>query len=129
MEGCFKVWKEREVESKEYWSLYDFGTHRIVSLSVGATYGVTKIHDVFHVLLLWKYIADPTHVLGTQTIQLKEDLSYKEEPMQILDRKEQVLRTKTIPLVNVLRRNHKGEEPTWEDENQMKIKYPNLFFG
>ena len=88
---------------------------------------LSKIHDVFHVSLLRKYILDPTHVLETQPIQLNEDLSYEEEPVQILDRKEQVLRSKTIPLVKVLWRNHKVEEATWESEDQIKIKYPHLF--
>jgi len=88
---------------------------------------LSKIHDVFHVSLLRKYIPNPTHVLETQPIQVNEDLSYEEEPVQILDRKEQVLRTKTIPLVKVLWRNHQVEEATWESEEQMKIKYPHLF--
>lgn len=50
----------------------------------------------FHVSLLRKYIPDPTHILEAQPIQLKENLSYEEEPVQILCRKEQVLRNKTI---------------------------------
>uniref|UniRef100_UPI0030D6F8C9 hypothetical protein n=1 Tax=Picosynechococcus sp. (strain ATCC 27264 / PCC 7002 / PR-6) TaxID=32049 RepID=UPI0030D6F8C9 len=77
---------------------------------------LSKVHDVFHVSLLRKYIPDPTHILETQPIQINEDLSYEEEPVQILDRKEQVLRTKTIPLVKVLWRNHQAEEATWESE-------------
>ena len=60
---------------------------------------MSKIHNVFHVSVLRKYILDPTHVLVVQPIELKEDLSYEEEPVQILDEKEQVLRTKVIPLV------------------------------
>ena len=53
---------------------------------------LSKIHDVFHVSLLRKYIPNSTHVLEAQPIQLNEDFSYEEEPMQIFDRKEQVLR-------------------------------------
>lgn len=45
----------------------------------------------------------------------------------ILDRKEQVLRTKTIPYVKVLWRNHANEEATSEGEDDMKAKYPHLF--
>ena len=40
---------------------------------------LSKIHDVFHVSLLRKYIPDPTHVLEAQPIQLNEDLSYEEK--------------------------------------------------
>jgi len=40
---------------------------------------------VFHVSMLRKYISDPAHVLEEQTISLQKDLSYEEEPVQILD--------------------------------------------
>ncbi|KAL0544358.1 hypothetical protein IC582_019472 [Cucumis melo] len=88
---------------------------------------LARIHDVFHVSMLRKYIPDPSHVLQEQPIELKEDLSYVEEPVQILDRKEQVLRNKTIPLIKVLWRHHGAEEATWELEYQMKKRYPILF--
>ncbi|KAA0043135.1 reverse transcriptase [Cucumis melo var. makuwa] len=51
----------------------------------------------------------------------------RKEPVQILDRKEQVLRNKTIPLIKVLWRHHGAEEATWEPEYQMKKRYPILF--
>ena len=37
-----------------------------------------------------------------QPIQLKEDLTYKEEPVEILEKKHHVLHSKTIPLVKEL---------------------------
>ena len=37
-------------------------------------------------------------MLREQPVQLKENLTYEETPLQILDRKEQVLRSKVIPL-------------------------------
>ncbi|KAK9912199.1 hypothetical protein M0R45_036071 [Rubus argutus] len=66
----------------------------------------SQVHDVFHVSMLRKYVADPSHILESQPVSLREDMAYEEEPVQILDRKEQVLRNKTIPLVKVLWRNH-----------------------
>ncbi|KAA0056483.1 reverse transcriptase [Cucumis melo var. makuwa] len=86
-----------------------------------------RIHDVFHVSMLRKYIPDPSHVLQEQPVELKEDMSYVEEPVQILDRKEQALRNKTIPLIKVLWRHHGVDEATWEPEDQMKKRYPILF--
>ncbi|XP_024200672.1 uncharacterized protein LOC112204017 [Rosa chinensis] len=88
---------------------------------------LSKIQDVFHVSLLRKYIADSSHVLEEQPIRLKEDLTYEEKPIQILDRREQVLRNKTIPLVKVLWSNHLVEEATWEPEDLMRRQYPHLF--
>ena len=45
-------------------------------------------------------------------MQLKENLTYEETPVQIVYRKEQVLRSKVIPLVKVLWRNHGREAAT-----------------
>ena len=86
-----------------------------------------RIHDVFHVSMLRKYIPDPSHVLTEQLVEIQENLTYEEEPVQILDRREQVLRNKTIPLVKVLWRSHTIEEATWEPEAQMRRHYPQLF--
>ena len=46
---------------------------------------------------------------------------------QIVDRKEQVLRSKVLSLVKVLWRNHEREAATWEPEVQMRRQYPQLF--
>ena len=78
---------------------------------------LARIHDVFNVSMLRKYIADPSHVLRDQPVELKEDLTYEEKPVQITDRKDQVLRNKVIPLVKVLWMNHSGEEAIWERED------------
>lgn len=77
--------------------------------------------------MLRKYISDPSHVLESQPVELKENLIYKEEPVRILDRKEHVLRNKTISLLKVLWRNHALEKVTWESEKQMRSQYPRLF--
>ena len=88
---------------------------------------LSTVHNVFHVSMLRKYISDPSHVLESDPIEIREDLTYKEQPVQILDRKDKALRNKVIPLVKVLWRNHKVEEATWEREDGMRAKYPHLF--
>ena len=60
-------------------------------------------------------------------LQIQENLSYEEILIKILDRKEQVLRIKIIPIFKVLWRNHSTEDATWEAEEKMRQKYPNLF--
>ena len=77
--------------------------------------------------MLRKYIPDPSHVLREQPVQLKENLTYEETSVQIVDCKEQVLRSKVIPLVKVLWKNHEREAATWEPEVQMRCQYPHLF--
>jgi hypothetical protein len=53
-------------------------------------------------------------------------MTYKETLMRILDRKDQVLRNKSISLVKVLLNNHLVEEASWELEESMRNRYPHL---
>ena len=85
------------------------------------------IHNVFHVSMLRKYNPDTSHVIENEEVEIQPDLSYVEQPIEIIDRKEQILRNKTIPLVRVLWRNQQVEESTWELEAKMREKYPHLF--
>ncbi|XP_072066928.1 uncharacterized protein [Arachis hypogaea] len=88
---------------------------------------LSMIHPVFHVLMLRKYLPDPSHVLAPQAIELKEDLSFEEEPVDIVDRQVKKLRSKEIASVKVVWKNHSIEEATWEVEDAMRDKYPYLF--
>ncbi|KAL5558423.1 hypothetical protein UlMin_034634 [Ulmus minor] len=63
---------------------------------------LSAVHNVFHVLMLRNYISDPLHVLVSESIEIQEDLTYEEQPVQILDRKDKALCNKDIPLVKVL---------------------------
>ena len=85
------------------------------------------MHDVFHVSNLWKYIADPSHVLRTSELEIQGNLCYEELSIRIVDRKEQVLRSKTIPWVKVIWKNHGIEEATWEGEEDMRARHPHIF--
>ena len=73
-----------------------------------------KIHNVFHVSMLRRYRLDPLHVVSSETTELRQDFTSKEDPVEILAREVKVLRNKKIPLVKVLWINHKTEEATWE---------------
>ena len=86
-----------------------------------------RIHPVFHVSMLRKYIPDPSHVLHSQTVELSEDLTYEEYPVAIVDRQIRQLRTKEIPMVKVLWSNHTVEDRMWEIEAVMRVAYPYLF--
>ena len=87
------------------------------------------VHNVFHVSMLRKYIPDPSHVLNYEPLKIKDNLTYEEVPFQILDHKDQVLRTQTISLVKVLWKNHTVEKASWEQEDEMKSNYPKFFIN
>ncbi|CAN6709702.1 unnamed protein product [Malus baccata var. baccata] len=89
---------------------------------------LSKVYNVFHVSMLRHYVADPSHVIPVQPLEISPDLTYDEEPVTILDWKEKVLRNKTVQLVKVLWRNHSVEEATWETEDRMREMYPRLFY-
>ena len=86
-----------------------------------------KIHNVFHVSMLRRYRSDLSHVVSLETIELRPNLTYEEEPVEILAREVKELRNKKILLVKVLWRNHRTEEATWEREETMRQQYPQLF--
>ena len=85
------------------------------------------IHNVFHVSMLKRYNPDSRHVIEYEPIDIQQDLSFIEQPIRILDRREKVLRNKSVYLVRVLWRNPVVEESTWELESEMLEKYPHLF--
>ncbi|KAA0063793.1 pol protein [Cucumis melo var. makuwa] len=85
------------------------------------------VHDVFHISMLRKYVADPTHVVDFEPLQISENLSYEEQPVEVLAREVKKLRSREIPLVKILWQNHEVEEATWEKEEDMRAQYPELF--
>ena len=64
-----------------------------------------RLHYVFYVSMLNKYLHNPSHVLSYESLDLDPKLTYEERPVKILDRKDKVLRNKIVPLVKVLWRN------------------------
>ncbi|XP_016675386.1 uncharacterized protein [Gossypium hirsutum] len=78
-----------------------------------------RIHDVY-VSMLRRYHSNPRLIVLVEEIEMRLDLTFEEEPIQILDRDVKVLHRKSIPLVNVLCWNHSTEEVTWESEDSMR---------
>ena len=89
---------------------------------------LSQLHDVFHICMLTKYVPSSSHMIQLEQVEIQKDLTYSVEPVQILSREVKQLHSKTIPLVKVLWHNQHREEATWERKDEMKMRYPYLFY-
>jgi len=89
---------------------------------------LANIPNIFHVSLQRKYVLDPNHILESDSIQVKENLSFEVKPIRILDSQVKQLRGRSIPMVKVLW-DLIFRDSTWEIEEEIRASYPNLFLG
>jgi hypothetical protein len=75
------------------------------------------VHDVFHVSQLKKCSSEiRVEHLPLEDLDVKDDLTYKEHPVKILDTSEKVQWS-----------HHSEDEATWEREDELKEEFPQLF--
>ena len=74
---------------------------------------LSRLHDIFHVSMLKKYLHDPSHVLSYESLDVDPKLTYEEKLVKIHDWKGKVSRNKVVPLVKVLWCNQAMQEATW----------------
>jgi len=100
---------------------------REVAYGVALTPALEGVHDVFHISQLRKYVWDDQHILDYSDMRLNHDLSYEAHPIRIIDKKEKILKNKTIPKVLVSWDPNSPGDFTWEREDEIRAKYPHLF--
>ena len=88
-----------------------------------------KIHNVFNVSSLRKYVYDGSHVVKIEPIQLDENLAYEEYHIWIVDTMNKVLRRAIIKQVKDQWSNHEEREAAWELKSELKEKHPNLLYN
>jgi hypothetical protein len=71
------------------------------------------VHDVFHVSQLKKCLQVPEEQIPMEDLDAKEDLSYQEYPVGILETSERVTRNKRFKMCKVQWSRHTKEEATW----------------
>lgn len=79
------------------------------------------MHNVFHVSMLKKYVADHLHVLHYEPLEVRGHATCIEQLMAIIDTEEHVLRTKTIHWVKVQWEHHSPEEAMWELRDEVQV--------
>jgi hypothetical protein len=60
-------------------------------------------------------------------LEAKEDPSYQEYPVKILETSERVTRNKKIKMCKVQWSHHTEEEATWEREEELKAEFSSFF--
>ncbi|GKE50860.1 hypothetical protein Tco_1486016, partial [Tanacetum coccineum] len=88
---------------------------------------LNSVHDTFHVSNLKKCLADASLHVPLDEIKVDKTLRFVKEPIEIMDRKIKKLKRRKIALVKVRWNSKRGPKFTWEHEDQIRIKYPQLF--
>ncbi|GJR73625.1 putative reverse transcriptase domain-containing protein [Tanacetum coccineum] len=88
---------------------------------------LSGVHDRFHVSNLKKCLADASLHVPLDDIKVDKTLHFFEEPVEILNCEVKSLKRSKIALVKVRWNSKRGPEFTWEREDYMKSKYPQLF--
>jgi hypothetical protein len=85
------------------------------------------VHDVLHVSQLKKCLRVPKEQIPLEELTIKEDLTYEEFPVKILETAERVTRTRVIKMCKVQWNRYSEAEATWEKEDELRKSYPQLF--
>ena len=75
---------------------------------------LSKIHNVFHVLLLRKYVFNPSYGVELEPIHILKGLTYEEVPVHIVDVIEKILHPTIVKLVKFQWSNHSIRNVTWK---------------
>jgi hypothetical protein len=88
---------------------------------------LSDVHNVFHISQLKKCLSVPEEQLPLEELDVQEDLTYEEHPIKILDTAERITRSKRIRMCRVQWSHHSKDEATWELEDELQAKFPQLF--
>jgi hypothetical protein len=88
---------------------------------------LSDVRDVFHVSQLKKCLRVTEEQITMEDLDAKEDLSYQEHPVRILETSERVTRNKRIKMCMVQWSHHTEEEDTWDREEELKAEFPSFF--
>ncbi|KAK2452132.1 hypothetical protein QL285_011125 [Trifolium repens] len=127
--GVDRALKSRKLTSKfigPYQILKRIGK---VAYKIALPPSLSNLHDVFHVSQLRKYVSDPSHVIVSDEVQVKDNLTIEARPLRIEGSEVKKFRNKEIASVKVIWGGSAGENATWELESKMRSSYPELFSG
>jgi hypothetical protein len=75
---------------------------------------LSDVHDIFHVSQLKKCLPVPEEQFPMEDLDAKEDLSYQEYPVKIMEMSKRIIQNKKVKMCKVQWSHHTEEEATWE---------------
>ncbi|XP_071681506.1 uncharacterized protein [Lolium perenne] len=93
---------------------------------------LSEFHDVYHISQLRKCLQAPDKSeifkdIDYRAIDLNHNLTYRENPIRILEEAVRVTHRRKIKFFKVQWSNHSEDEATWEREDYLRHEFPYLF--
>jgi hypothetical protein len=88
---------------------------------------LSGVHDVFHVSQLKKCLCVPEKQISLDELTFKEDPTYDEFSVKIIETAKRVTRSRVIKMCKVQWNRYSEAEATWEREDELRKSYPQLF--
>jgi hypothetical protein len=95
-----------------------------VAYQLELPHSLSDVHDVFHVSQLKKCLREPKEQLPMEELNVKEDLTYSEYPIKILETSRRITRSKVINMCKVQWSHHSEDKATWEREDELTAEFP-----
>lgn len=88
---------------------------------------LTMVYLMFHVSMLRKFMGDPNSIMSLEGVDVEENFTYEEVPVEILELYMKRLRNEEVASAKVLWRKQQVESALWEAEADIMKRYPNSF--
>ncbi|GJZ47488.1 putative reverse transcriptase domain-containing protein, partial [Tanacetum coccineum] len=99
-----------------------------VEYSLGFPEELSNVHNTFHVSNLKKCLSRSLIYSNDKNLQSTNRLKFVEDSqVEVMDREIKQLKRSRIPIFKVRWNSKRGPEFTWEQEDEIRAKYPHLF--
>nr|GEU88004.1 putative reverse transcriptase domain-containing protein [Tanacetum cinerariifolium] len=88
---------------------------------------LSRVHSTFYVSNLKMCLSDEPLAISVDKVHIDDKLCFVEEPMEIIDHEVKRLKQSHIHIIKVRWNSRRGPQFTWEQEDQFRKKYPQLF--
>jgi hypothetical protein len=94
--------------------------HGEVAYQLELPKSLSGVYDVFHVSQLNNCLRVSEEQIPIEDLTIKEDLTYEEYPIKILETVDKVTRSRTIKMCKVQWNRYTEDEVTWEREEDLR---------